>query len=113
MKPITKDSRGITISVTAEPEHIPVRGNVTASDEPELDKQLEDEIIDRLDRGDTWAWCSVRVEVTYRGVLSADTYLGCCSYDSEKAFRDDGYFDDMVSECIDSLNSKLAVLTAE
>ena len=112
MKTITKDSKGIEIKVTALDETCPVRGNALASGDEADDRACEDKIIARLDRGDIWAWCTVKVTVTYRGVLSADEYLGSCSYDSEADFRAAGYFDDMVAECISQINGQLNKLAA-
>ncbi len=79
-----------TISIGQE--HIPVRGNAIASDDPALDRECEDEILARLDAGDLWAWCSVRVRVSC-GDLYEDECLGCCSYRDEADFRDSDFED--------------------
>ena len=65
----------------------PVRGNALASGDDAYDKKVEDEILERLDNGDVWAWAVVEVRAGY-GDLSASDYLGACSYESEKDFRD-------------------------
>lgn len=107
---LTPNSPDIEITISAEPEEIPVRGNAMASGNDADDKAVEDEIIARVESGDAWAWCTVRVRVTYRGVLSADSYLGACSYASEKEFRNDAYYDDLVKECLAELNKRLMIL---
>ncbi len=81
-------------TISIEPEHIPVRGNAMASDDDDADRECEDEILARLDAGDLWAWCSVRVRVQC-GDLYEDEYLGCCSYRDEADFRANGGFEDM------------------
>jgi len=43
--------------------------------------------------------------VTWEGLSESDT-LGGCSYANEEDFRaPGGYFDDMVSECLDRINA--------
>ena len=87
-------------------EDIDVRGNAIASDDDEFDKQIEDEIIDRLNRGDIWAWCCVEVKATF-GRFSSSDYLGCCCYEDEDDFISGGYYEDMKSQALDELNNEL------
>ena len=101
----------VVIKVHAEDEHIPVRGNVMASGDADFDRKCEDEIIERLNDGDEWAWACVKVTVTEpTSGLSADDYLGCCTYKDEAEFRKDGYFDDMVSNCMTKLQKRIDLL---
>ena len=93
------------IVVDAEQDDARVRGNAMASGDDDLDRQVEDKIIDRLDRGDVWAWAQVTVRATWRG-LEAKEYLGCCCYEDEEDFRkNSGYFDDMMNTVIGELVS--------
>jgi hypothetical protein len=83
-----------------------------ATDEPELDRQLEREISERLDRGDIWAWCCVKVVATleiddtqYRG---ESDWLGGCCYKDERDFREPGdYFTDMKDTALNALADQL------
>jgi len=59
MKKITAED--CEIKVEALEEDIPVRGNALASGDAEADRACEDEILARLEAGDIWAWCTVRV----------------------------------------------------
>jgi len=77
-----------------EHETIPVRGNAMASEDPEYNRQVEDEILSRLENGDVWAWASVRAEGRWNGLVEWDS-LGCCSYEDREAFLRDGYWADM------------------
>jgi hypothetical protein len=88
------------------PEETPVRGNASASDDPALDRKIEDEIIARLDNGDEWAWCTVRVKAIFED-FTGFAYLGGCSYPDEAAFRRDGYFPDLCNEAREDLLSTL------
>lgn len=107
---LTKDSKGISITVTANPCDIPIEGNASAIDEF-TDRAIVESIREKLADGNMWAWCEVTVKVTYRDTLSASAYLGGCSYDSERDFRhDNGYFGEMVQECINRLNKDLGIL---
>lgn len=55
----------VTFSIQIEADDTPVRGNVMATDEPELDKAEEDAVIARLDNGEVEAWCGVIVTATW------------------------------------------------
>lgn len=100
-----------TIEVIAEQDYIPVRGNASASGDDKYDKRVEDRIIRRLDEGDIWAWASVTVRGTWRG-LTAEDHLGACNYRDEKDFRRDGYFDDMRDNVLSSLVEQAQELVA-
>ena len=95
--------REATIEVDALPEDAPVRGNAMASGDDEYDRQVEDNILAKLEY-EPWAWCTVRVRGQWRG-LSADDYLGCCSYDGETDFTgpSNDYYDQMRQTVIDGL----------
>lgn len=102
----------VTITLTAEPDDLPVRGNAQASGDDALDREAEDEILARLDRGEAWAWASVRVRATWTAPSGTeyhgDAYLGGCSYRDEAEFREDGgYYDQMAAEALDDLNATL------
>lgn len=91
------------ITIRVELDDCPVRGNALASDDATLDKQVEDEILARLDDGDVWAWACVEVNASFRGV-SRSSYLGACSYVGEEDFKsDDGYYAEMVTEACEGL----------
>jgi hypothetical protein len=108
MKPRKLRPEDVVFAVECLPEDIPVRGNALASGDDAEDKACEDEILARLDSGDQWAWCCVKVTATleckapkyevdhssngpcYRmatdvSLVGVD-YLGGCSYTDEKDF---------------------------
>lgn len=89
-----------TITIKAEQDDIPVRGNASAID-PQTDAETENSILEQLDAGNVWAWASVTVEVTLESGQTGAAYLGCCSYESERDFvENSGYFDDLVREAL-------------
>lgn len=97
----------VNFSITAEQDDIPVRGNAVVSGDEEVDKKIEDEIIERLENGDVWAWASVQVTAEFKGI-TGNAYLGACSYKSEKDFVEAGdYYIDMKREAYDNLISEL------
>jgi hypothetical protein len=100
-KPIMKLAN--RIEIYTQPEEIPVRGNALASGDDAEDRAIEDSILSRLEAGDEWAWCMVTVRVTLPCGRFAEDHLGCCSYDDERDFRAGGYFEDMVSNCMEAL----------
>ena len=85
---------GISYVITPEPEDMPVRGNAVASGDDAYDRRVEDGIIARLESGDDWAWCCVRVDA-HLGGLTGTAYLGGCSYADEAGFRRGGYYESM------------------
>ncbi len=99
----------VAFTVRAEPEDETSPRGHFASDEPELDKRMEDEIVRRYESGDVWAWCTVFVTASWKGV-GETVSLGCCSYDSEADFvgTEGGYYGDMRKEALGSLNKRIA-----
>lgn len=98
-------AREATITIEVEPEQEEISGYY-ASGEDELDRQLEAELIERSNSGDTWAWCCVRVHASIGGVEASSSWLGACSYEDEKNFRESGgYFDDMKQEALAALEA--------
>ena len=51
----------VEFSVQVEMDECPVRGNLVCSDDPGQDAKDEQDVIDRLNRGDETAWCRVCV----------------------------------------------------
>ena len=77
------EENGITYRLYIEQDELPVRGNALASGDDAEDKPCEDEIIERLENGDVWAWANVNVEasVYIEGQhFQGDDWLGGCSY---------------------------------
>ena len=96
----------IRYQIEIEQDDISVRGNAIASGDNATDKAVEDEIIKRLDNGDTWAWCSVCV-VAEAGGVEGRAYLGACSYKDEEDFRRDKYYEQMQEEAKEDLIAQL------
>lgn len=119
LAPLTLETPGVTLELLCETEHIPIDGNALASGDADEDRKQEQWVRDQLDAGNEWAWCCAHVRVTYEVAIKGQAfpariegndYLGCCSYVSEADFREGGYFDDMVSEALDDLNTRRAAL---
>jgi hypothetical protein len=100
----------VCYSVIAEYEtDVEVRGNALASGDDAEDKDAEREIIERLERGDVWAWASVKVVASWGDFKAESDWLGACSYEDEESFREPGgYFDDMKREALERLQDTLA-----
>ena len=97
----------VEFTLEIEDEHIPVEGHF-ATDEPEKDRQLEREILSRLNRGDLWAWCCVKVTAKWKDWQGTD-YLGACSYENEADFKSEGgYWEGMKAEALADLNKRIA-----
>lgn len=96
------------------PEDLPVRGNASFIDE-ETDRENEDRIIADLERGNAWAWCTVKVTARLRGNewLEGESYLGCCSYASEEDFiKNSGCLDDLKKEAVKDSRCEVALINA-
>ena len=102
---LTKEE--IQIRVTAFPEEMPVKGNAICSGDEDFDREVESEILERLEQDDVWAWATVCVAAEWEGLKESE-YLGCCCYEGEEDFRNSsGYFDDMVEEALTNVNRRL------
>lgn len=105
--------RKVEVFFDAEPEDLPVRGNAMASGDAVFDKAVEDEILDRLERGDIWAWFTGHVVVTTSvdGVaFTGHDYIGGCSYaDRDDFLRDnrDGYLRDLRDRALADLTANV------
>ncbi len=107
---ITKETPGVSIQLIPEDEIEGPEGFFDSGNSPEdraADLAMFKDMRARLNAGDIWAWFSAKVTVSFDG-LTSDQYLGACSYTDEADFRNDGVFDDMVSEAIDDLNAQIA-----
>jgi hypothetical protein len=101
----------VEFTLEAEQDDMPVRGMAMASGDDAVDKKVEDEIIDRLDGGDVWAWASVSMTARWKGMEGVN-YLGCCSYADEEDFKKDGYYKDMKAEAFADLLNNINALKA-
>jgi hypothetical protein len=96
----------VTFEVTTEHEVCSVEGHF-ATDEPELDRKLEAEIIERLNNGDDSAWCCVVVHARWNGYEGWDCLGGCSlddNYTLETVVEEHG----MREEALDHLNRRIA-----
>ncbi len=93
-----KSNPGVEIEFEAEPEDMSISDSF--SDERDVKY-----IIRQLERGNDYAWFCAKVTVKYKGYEATD-YLGGCSYESEKDFKEhSGYYIDMIQQCIDQINN--------
>lgn len=112
MRKLTK--KDVEFTITAEPEDMPIRGNCLASGDAAADKALEDELIERVNNGDEWAWCCAHVQASVTLAdgtkVYGDDYLGGCSYASEADFTKDDYYRDMCNKALSDLQEKLEAM---
>lgn len=87
------------------PEHADVRGNAMASGDDKADKECEDKILEDLERGNQWAWCTAETKAKF-GDFVGTAYLGCCSYASSLEFENCNG-DDMRNEAFADLVSNI------
>jgi hypothetical protein len=75
------------------------------------DKDIAAEVSRDLYEGNVWAWCGVKVTAIYKNknlpAFEGKTFLGCCSYESEDDFKQDGYYPDLKKDALRELNDKL------
>lgn len=104
---IEVDEDEVEYSIIAEQDDIQVRGNALASGDDELDTKTENEILERLENGDIWAWAHVVVKAKWEGHEGEDS-LGGCSYKSEEDFVQAGdYYNDMKDVALDDLKTNV------
>ena len=90
---------------------VPIRGNAMVSGNSKYDRKVENEIIERLDSGDIYAWFDAKVTVSIEvNGITFEGYdiLGACSYTFLTQFLESsGYYDDMVQTALDNALSEL------
>jgi len=101
----------VEFTITAEEEHIPIRGSFDSGDNA-ADEEMAKSIERDFNSGNEWAWCCVKVTGTWSPTedvsLKADAYLGGCSYKSKRDFVEcNDYCKDMKAEVLDELNKKV------
>ena len=83
-------------------------------DEAPQDHFVDDEdvqnIYNRMEQADEWAWCAVEVQAVYNDPVSdkaysSSDYLGGCSYEDEEAFKQGGYYEDMQRTAYEGLKN--------
>ena len=95
-----------TYIIIIHEDDLPVKGNAMASGDDDLDTKVENEILERLDQGDTWAWASVEVKcsVNVNGeTFSGSDHLGACSYKDEENFKTGGYYEQLMAGAMKDL----------
>ncbi|QLE46551.1 hypothetical protein FD723_40780 (plasmid) [Nostoc sp. C052] len=103
---MSKTETIVKYQILVERDSTPVKGNCSASDDEEFDKQMEAEILERIKKKDIWAWCCITVVASYRGYEGRDS-LGCCCYLNQQDFKQCDYYDQMKSAALSDLFSKL------
>jgi len=78
----------VTFTHELQDEDLRVEGNAMASGDEDTDREANAWIYDQLQRGNNAAWCCLAVTATW-GPYQETSYLGCCSYESEKALLDE------------------------
>lgn len=98
----------VDYTIECLPEDSPVRGNAMASDDPALDKEVEDDILAQLDRGNEWAWCVVKVTASVE--IDGERFTGCahlggvsCANEHDFTVGNADYFADMKADALDGL----------
>lgn len=104
MKKLTADQ--VEFKVLTKPEWIPVRGNLIASGNDAEDTAAENEVLARLNRGDTLAWCIVVVEASWNG-LTGTASLGGCSLENRAALEETVEWHGLKEEALEDLNQQL------
>ena len=94
--------RDYEVEIIATVDDIPIKGNAIASGNDDYDTQVENELIERLESGDVWAWACVEVKVSKWG-HSESEFLGGCSYRGEFDFKTGGYYTEMLETCVEKL----------
>ena len=78
------------------------------SGQPKRDKKIRKEILERLESGDSWAWCTVVVTAKRKSWEGVDS-LGNCSYEDEADFcQEGGYYEGMKEYALEDLNNNIA-----
>jgi len=109
IRKLTADEVEFTLDVEPECDST-VEGNAMCSGDDAADKKYEQELLARLERGDTSAWCVLIVKAKWNGHEGVDT-LGCVTLkedaDEEDA-REMADMHGMEANALAYLNDELA-----
>jgi hypothetical protein len=97
----------VTFEMRVDQDDVPFKGNVMASGDAEVDREVEHWVESQLAYGNEWAWCIVTITARYRNFEGTDTLAGC-SYESEEAFKACPYYTDLRAGALDVLNDNMA-----
>src|SRR5215217_3248139 len=98
----------VEFELTVEADDTEVRGNALCSGDEEQDKEYEDEILERLDDGDVWAWAYVKVTAKWNGWAGWDGLGGCCYEDEHDFATNSMCYEQMKQEALADLNRVIA-----
>ena len=106
LRPLTRSD--VSFSFTGEVMEEDTRPDFQSGDPEykEEDDRLELEALERLAKGDVWAWACVKVTAQW-GSFSASTYLGGCSYKDEEEFISSGELASLEDDVLYKLNDTL------
>lgn len=85
---------------------MPVRGNYMCTDDTEQDKADEDEVIERLNRGEIEAWCRVVVIAEWEGYKGYAS-IGGCVFGSASEAAQMAIDYDLHDEALEDLNRQI------
>jgi hypothetical protein len=71
------------------------------------DAQKAKLVAERVEAGDPWAWSTVIMRLSYKGLVSRPAAMPGCSFRDEREFRQSAYFAQMVQECLEDLIERL------
>lgn len=100
----------VVYTLDVKQDELEVRGNALVSGDDAMDKECEDEIIERLNNGDVWAWAIIKVTASWNGIEGVD-YLGGCCYKDENDFKQcNDYYDDMKVRALEDLKHNIKAM---
>lgn len=93
------------VIVTCSQSSDSIEGNASAVDSV-IDAEVEAWIRKELLDGNDWAWCDITVTLRHPELGEVSDSLCSCSYENEQAFKEDGYYRDMVGACLEQLSTR-------
>jgi len=98
----------VEYQIRIHPEYDSPEGHFYSVDNQD-DKAICDKIRNDLEFNE-FAWCCIEVRCYYKNELFGNDYVGGCSYESQKDFMENGYYEDMKDQALDALCAKLEKL---
>jgi len=97
----------VEITIEAMPEDTPIRGNCMASGDSDFDERVALSIEEKLEAGNVWAWCQVKMTAKWAGFEGTE-FLGCCSYNDAEDFKNcGGYYVAMRSQALEEMVAQM------
>ncbi len=93
----------INFEIEPSSELMPIETNA------DFDLEKIENINAKLDAGNKWIWCTIRVKAEFKGIIG-ESFLAECSYENENEFKNSEFWPKMRDEAFENLKKNVEKL---